>query len=48
MEVAGSGKGPEWIRTGDSSCLESLVCSTTAISGVTGGGGGEEKAQDMS
>ena len=48
MEVAGPEKGPEWIRTRDASCLESLVCSTTATSGVAGGEGGEEKARDAS
>ena len=41
MEVAGPEKGPE---TQDAMHLESLVCSTTATSGVTGGEGGEEKA----
>ena len=48
MGVAGPEKGPEWIRTQDAMHLESLVCSTTATSGVTGGEGGEEKVQDAS
>ena len=48
MEVAGPEKGLEWIRTSDASCLKSLVCSTTATSGVTGGGERLEMCHDTS